>query len=200
MLGFGKRDVPENVRKAGLSKWYDNLSEKDQIKLKRYSDKADSSSASAFVVSVMYQAIEDHNYKFVASVYDSLAAVKLNDIERFDINDAAILGVYNAEEYDRCLELCDIGLELLKKKEVFDHVMAKGTPDIPIPNDINCRNYKLNVVVGIHFDYDEGDRLLLQFKDMGLITAEDVEYRRNGIKTFRLQRTFDNIFNVKEKE
>jgi hypothetical protein len=35
---------------------------------------------------------------------------------------------------------------------------------------------------------------------MGLITAEDVEYRRNGIKTFRLQRTFDNIFNVKEKE
>ena len=57
MLGFGKRDIPENVRKAGLSKWYDNLSEKDQIKLKRYADKADPSSASAFVVSVMYQAI-----------------------------------------------------------------------------------------------------------------------------------------------
>jgi hypothetical protein len=50
------------------------------------------------------------------------------------------------------------------------------------------------------FEYDEGDKLLLRFKDMGLITAEDVEYRRNAIKTFRLQRTFDNVFNVKEKE
>ena len=44
------------------------------------------------------------------------------------------------------------------------------------------------------------DAQYLQFQEMGLITAEDVEYRRNGLKTFRLQRTFDNIFNVKEKE
>ena len=200
MLGFGKKGVPDKVRKAGLDRWYDKLSESDKVKLGRYVDSADASSASAFVMSVMAQAIEDHNYKFVASVYESLSDVKLTDIERYDINDAAIIGVYNAEDYPRCLELCDIGLNLLRKKEVFDHVMAKGTPDIPIPNEINCRNYKLNIVVGIHFEYDEGDRLLLEFQDMGLITPEDVEYRRNGIKTFRLQRTFDNIFNLKEKE
>ena len=76
--------------------------------------------------------------------------------------------------------------------------MAKGNGDIP--NEINCRNYLLNVVVGIHVEYDEGDKLLLRFQDMGLIAAEDVEYRRNGIKTFRLQRTFDNVFNIKEKD
>lgn len=198
MLGFGSKDVPDKVRKAGLNKWYDCLSDSDKVKLKRYLDKADASSVSAFLVSVFRQAEEDHNYKFVVSLYDTVGDVRLKDTEFFDINDAAIIGVYNSEDYDRCVRLCDIGLGLLRKKEVFDHVMARGNGDIP--QDINCRNYKLNVVVGIRFDYEAGDELLLQYRDAGLITAEDVEYRRNGIKTFRLQRTFDNIFNIKEKE
>ncbi len=199
MLGFGRKDVPEKVRRLGLSKWYGTLSENDKVKLGRYIDKADDSSESAFFVSVIAQADEDHNYKFIAALYDSVKDLIKNDIERYDVNDAALLGFYNMEDYDRCLALCDIGLGLLKKKEVFEHVMSRGTTDIPIPNDINCRNYKLNVIVGIKFDYDQGDKLLLEFLDMGLITPEDVEHRRNSIKTFRLQRTFDNIFNVKEK-
>ncbi|MBO4502699.1 MAG: hypothetical protein J5707_03470 [Candidatus Methanomethylophilus sp.] len=198
MLGFGNKDVPEKIVKLGLKKWYSALSESNKVKLGRYIDKADASSVTAFLVSVFALAEEDHNYKFVADLYDTIGEFKLSDIERFDINDAAILGVYNAEDYDRCVELCEYGLALLEKKDVFDHVMAKGNGEIP--NEINCRNYLLNVVVGIHFEYDEGDKLLLRFQEMGLITAEDVEYRRNGIKTFRLQRTFDNVFNVKEKE
>ena len=198
MLGFGKKDVPEKIVKLGLKKWYSALSESSKVKLGRYVDKADASSVTAFLMSVFALAEEDHNYRFVADLYDTIGEFKLTDTERFDINDAAILGVYNAEDYDRCVELCEYGLALMEKKEVFDHVMAKGEGDIP--NDINCRNYLLNVVVGIHFEYDEGDRLLLRFQEMGLITAEDVEYRRNAIKTFRLQRTFDNVFNVKEKD
>lgn len=198
MLGFGNKDIPEKIVKLGLKKWYTALSESNKVKLGRYVDKADASSVTAFLMSVFALAQEDHNYKFVADLYSTVGEFKLTDIERFDINDAAILGVYNSEDYDRCVELCEYGLALMEKKEVFDHVMAKGNGDIP--NDINCRNYLLNVVVGIHFEYDEGDRLLLRFQEMGLISAEDVEYRRNGIKTFRLQRTFDNVFNVKEKE
>ncbi|MCQ2084804.1 MAG: hypothetical protein MJZ21_01495 [archaeon] len=199
MLGFGNKDIPEKVVKAGLKKWYNALAEPDKVKLKRYLDKADASSASSFVLSVFSQAIEDANYRFVGSMYDTVRDIKMSDCERFDINDAAVLGAFNSEDYKRCLQLCDIGLELLKKKEVFDHVMAKGVNGA-IPDEINCRNHKLNIIVGVYFDYDEGDRLLLQFQDMGLITAEDVEYRRNGIKTFRLQRTFDNVFNIKEKD
>lgn len=200
MLGFGKKDVPEKIRRLGLGKWYGSLSENDKVKLGRYLDDAKDSSESAFFASVIAQAVEDHNYKFVASVYDSVKDMLKDDIELFDVNDAAIIGFYNIEDYDRCLELCDLGLGLLRKKQVFDHVMSRGTEDLPIPNDINCRNYKLNIVVGIRFDYDAGDQLLLEFKDMGLITPEDIEHRRNSIKTFRLQRTFDNIFNIKEKE
>lgn len=198
MLGFGNKDIPEKIVKLGLKKWYSALSESNKVKLGRYVNAADGSSVTAFIISVFAAAHEDHNYKFIADLYGTIGEFKLSDIERFDINDAAILGVYNAEDYDRCVELCEYGLALMGKKEVFDHVMAKGNGDIP--NDINCRNYLLNVVVGIHFEYDEGDKLLLRFQDMGLITAEDVEYRRNAIKTFRLQRTFDNVFNVKEKE
>ncbi|MBR5998882.1 MAG: hypothetical protein IK043_00345, partial [Candidatus Methanomethylophilaceae archaeon] len=173
MLGFGNKDVPEKIVKLGLKKWYSALSESNKVKLGRYVDKADASSVTAFLVSVFALAEEDHNYKFVADLYDTIGEFKLSDIERFDINDAAILGVYNAEDYDRCVELCEYGLALLEKKDVFDHVMAKGNGEIP--NEINCRNYKLNIVVGIHFEYDEGDRLLLEFQDMGLITPEDVE-------------------------
>lgn len=200
MLGFGKKDVPDKVRKLGLSKWYDALSENDKVKLGRYLPNALDSSESAFFVSVITQAIDDHNYKFIAALYDSVKDLITDDLERFDVNDAAILGFYNIDDYDRCLELCDFGLDLLKKKSVFDHVMSRGSAEIPIPNDINCRNYKLNIIVGIKFDYDQGDKLLQEFQNMNLISAEDVEHRRNSIKTFRLQRTFDNIFNVKEKE
>ncbi len=200
MLGFGRKDVPEKIRRLGLGKWYDSLSDNDKVKLGRYLPDAPDSSESAFFVSVIAQAMEDHNYKFIAALYDSIQDLIGNDLERFDVNDTAILGFYNMGEYDRCLELCDSGLEMLKKKSVFDHVMSRGTAEIPIPNDINCRNYKLNIVVGIKFDYDQGDRLLQEFQNMKLISADDVEHRRNSIKTFRLQRTFDNIFNIKEKE
>lgn len=199
MLGFGSKDVPDKIVKLGLKKWYSALSEPNKVKLKRYIDAADASSVPAFIVSVFAGATEDHNYKFVAELSETLGGFKLSDIERYDINDAAIIGVYNTEDYLRCIKLCEYGLELLGKKEVFDHVMAKSTNG-KIPDQIYCRNYLLNIVVGIYFDYDEGDKLLLRFQDMGLITPEDVEYRRNSIKTFRLQRTFDNVFNLKEKE
>lgn len=199
MLGFGNKDVPAKIVKLGLKKWYSALSDPNKVKLKRYIDAADDSSVSAFMVSVFSAAIEDHNYRFVSDMYTYVPEFGLSEKEFFDVNDAAIVGVYNSEDYDRCVQLCDIGLGLLRKKEIFDHVMSRSE-DGEIPQDINCRNYKLNIVVGIHFEYDEGEALLHEFQEMGLITAEDVEYRKNGIKTFRLQRTFDNVFNVKEKD
>ncbi len=199
MLGFGSKDVPDKIVKLGLKKWYSALTEPNKVKLKRYLDAADDSSVSAFIVSVFAAATEDHNYKFVADLAETVGEFKLSDVERYDINDAAIIGVYNTEDYPRCIKLCEYGLGLIEKKEVFDHVMAKSVNG-KIPDAVYCRNYLLNIVVGVYFDYDEGDRLLLRFQELGLITPEDVEYRRNSIKTFRLQRTFDNVFNLKEKE
>ena len=110
----------------------------------------------------------------------------------------SIPALYNMEEYDRCDKACDRGLALLKEKGVMERVL-KDNGGV-LPESLYCRNYKLNVAVGVHYDYDEGDRLLEQFEKDGLISHEEVEYRKQGIKTFRLQKTFDSIFSIKEKD
>ncbi len=38
------------------------------------------------------------------------------------------------------------------------------------------------------------------YGENGLIPPEDVVYRKNSIRNFRMQRTFDNVFNVTEKK
>ncbi len=198
MFGIGNRDVPPKVREAKLSKWYGNLSDADKVKLGRYLDGADSSDAAAFICSVSRLASDDHNYKFVASLSESAEEVAMDDIQRFHVNDASIPALYNMGEYDRCEKACDRGLALLAKKEVRERIERDNGGSLP--ESLYCRNYKLNVVVGVRFDYEEGDRLLERFESEGLISREDVEYRKQGIRTFRLQRTFDSIFSLKEKE
>jgi hypothetical protein len=69
-----------------------------------------------------------------------------------------------------------------------------------LPEKIQCRNYTINVLVGIYGDYDAGDAALDRFLEMGLISEEDVGYRKQSHKIHRLQRTFDGIFSVKLKD
>lgn len=197
MFGIGNRDVPVKVREAKLSKWYGDLSDADRVKLNRYLDGADSSDAATFIRSVSKLASDDHNYKFVALLSESTGDVAMDDVKRFYVNDIAIPALYNMGEYDRCERACDTGLALLGKREVRERIEKDNGGSLP--ESLYCRNYKLNVVVGVRFDYDEGDRLLERFESEGLISHEDVEYRKQGIKTFRLQRTFDSIFSLKEK-
>ena len=161
-------------------------------------DGADPSSASAFICSVSKLANDDHNYKFVAFLAESTEDIRMDGIQRFYVNEVSIPALYNMEEYDRCDKACDRGLALLKEKGVMERVL-KDNGGV-LPESLYCRNYKLNVAVGVHYDYDEGDRLLEQFEKDGLISHEEVEYRKQGIKTFRLQKTFDSIFSIKEKD
>ncbi|WP_400219784.1 hypothetical protein [Methanomethylophilus alvi] len=198
MFGIGNRDIPEKIREAKLSKWYGTLSDTDKVKLNRYMDGADPSSASAFICSVSKLANDDHNYKFVAFLAESTEDIRMDGIQRFYVNEVSIPALYNMEEYDRCDKACDRGLALLKEKGVMERVL-KDNGGV-LPESLYCRNYKLNVAVGVHYDYDEGDRLLEQFEKDGLISHEEVEYRKQGIKTFRLQKTFDSIFSIKEKD
>lgn len=198
MFGIGGKDVPEEVRKAKLSKWYGTLSDRDKVRLGRYLPKSDTSDPASFLVSVASQANEDHNYPLTVTVASAANGLKLTDYQRFRINELLVLALYSTEAYDECVEACDAGLALLNEKEVRDSLVRDSGGSLP--EDIACRNYKINVVVGIRFDYDEGDRVLVQYEKDGLLSPEDLEYRRNGIKTFRLQRTFDSIFSIKEKD
>ena len=46
-------------------------------------------------------------------------------------------------------------------------------------------------------DYDSANAILDRFVDDGLISAEEAVYRKESIKTYRLQRTFEGIFSDK---
>lgn len=190
---FGLGNVPPKVKNAKLGKWYGSLSDQDRVKLNRYLDFADDSDASAFITTVMMAAIDDHNYKFSAKVADTIPEMKFTPVQAFDINEAVILAYFNIERYDECLERCDAGLALLKDPAVEKHVKSR-TEDGSYPEAVNCRNYKLNVVVGVKHDFDAAPVILDQFVAEGLISEEEAQYRKESVKTYKLQRTFEGIF------
>ncbi|AGI47651.1 hypothetical protein TALC_00654 [Thermoplasmatales archaeon BRNA1] len=191
MFGLGGSNVPKQVKEAKMSKWYGSLSNQNQVKLKRYLDFADTRDEAAFVVSVCKAAIDDHNYKFAVAVYESVSEIRFDAVQKYDVNEAAILAYFNTEQYDECMRLCDLGLEMLRDTNVRNHVL--DGKDV-FPEEVNCRNYKINVMVGVQKRYDESNGVLDQYVADGLISAEEAEYRKNSIKTYRLQRTFDGIF------
>lgn len=198
MLGFGTgRDVPPEVRKAGLAEWYGSLSEADRVKAKRYTGSADASSPAAFLISLARAASADENHGFVAAVAQGCGHVEMSDLGRYEMNEVAIPSLFRLGRYDACERLCDAGLDMLCKGEVRESVLARGNG--AYPEDVNCRNYKINVVVGVRFEYGDGDAILDRYVEGGLITAEEAELRKESIKAFRMQRTLDGIFSVKEK-
>ncbi|MDR0508551.1 MAG: hypothetical protein LBG63_01815, partial [Candidatus Methanoplasma sp.] len=69
-----------------------------------------------------------------------------------------------------------------------------------LPEAIMCRNYTVNVLTGIRSDYDAGDAALERFYEIGLISKEDLMYRKQSLKIHRLQRTFDSIYVLKFKD
>lgn len=196
MFASGKE--PAKVREAGLTKWYDGLAETDRVKLGRYLDYADASSKGAFLASVEMQAVEDHNYAFAALVGEHALAEPLTPAERFAANEGLVLAYFNLPDYDRCVAACDAGLALLRDPAFADPLRAKNRGQLPTV--LHCRSYKLNVAVGVRYDYDEGDRILDQYLADGLIDAEELAYRKQSIKIFRLQKTFDGIYALKEKD
>jgi len=47
-------------------------------------------------------------------------------------------------------------------------------------------------------DYDSAYAVLDEYLAMGLIDEEERDYRRQSLKVHRMQRSFDNIFNLKK--
>jgi len=187
----GVVEVPAKLSSIGLSDWFATLTDQDRVRLRRYTDNADGKDAAAFVTSIILAAVADSNYKFAAKVADTTADMVSGAVRVFDFNEASVLAYYNTERYDDCLARCDYGLSMLKDSEVRSHVvLADGS----FPESVNCRNYKINVIVGIRRQYDEAGAVLDQFVADGLITADEARMRKDSIRTFRLQRTFEGIF------
>ncbi|MDY0224058.1 MAG: hypothetical protein RBR05_01495 [Candidatus Methanomethylophilaceae archaeon] len=196
MLFNKSKDVPPEIVDVDLGKWYTGLNDQEKVKLGRYLKESDTSSRYAFLKSIVLKANEDENYKFAIVVGEYSRQIKMHDIEQFNILEELIPAYFGAKDYDKCLECCNECLALIPKikKELF----AKS--DGPIPERLNCRNYKVNVLVGVRFDYDAGDQALDEYYEMGILSEEDLKFRKQSNKIFKLQKTFDGIYTVKLKD
>lgn len=196
MLFKNNKDVPPEAAAAGLGNWYSKLDDRDRVRLGRYLGSADTSSAAAFMTSVMDAAAADENHGFAVTVGELSDTLRLSDLQRYDVNERLIVAYFNTQRYDECLSACEKGLQMFSKHRKEIVRQAGGE----MPAEMMCRNYKVNVLVGVMYDYDEGDRALEEFHGMGLIDEHELEYRKNGNRIFRLQKTFDGIYAVRYKD
>jgi hypothetical protein len=192
MLFNRQKDIPAEISKVKLNEWYSGLGDTDKVKIGRYLKDSDTSSALNFSLSVMKKANEEENYPLSVLVGENILKQDLKDIERFDALEAIIPAYFGACKYDVCLKCCDEGLSILQNN--MEEIKKRNGGSLP--ESIMCRNYTINVLIGAYDDYDAGDAALDRFFEMGLISEEDVRYRKQSHKIHKLQRTFDGIFSA----
>jgi hypothetical protein len=196
MIFNKQKDVPKEISKAKLTEWYSGLSDQDKVKVGRYLGGPDTSSASELILSVMKKANLEENHQVAILAGENILKSDLSEIERFDILEEIIPAYYGKKRYDDCLRCCTEGIGILRG--MIGTITERNGGSLP--ERIMCRNYTINVLIGAYGDYDAGDRALDEFFEMGLISEEDVRYRKQSHKIHKLQRTFDGIFSVKLKD
>ena len=194
---FGRqKDIPKEISKVKLTEWYSGLSDQNKVKIGRYLETSDTASALNFSLSVMRNANQEENYSVAVIAGENILNNDLGETERFDVLEEIIPAYYGVRRYDECLKCCGEGIEILAG--IMEKIKKRNGGSLP--EKIMCRNYTINVLIGIHGDYEAGDAALDRFYDMGLISMEDLEYRKQSHKVHKLQRTFDSVFTVKFKD
>jgi len=186
-------DIPDKVRKAGAVKWYKALDDRSRVKLNRYAENADASSAISFFTSVMDLALKDENYPFASFVGGSALKECTTDIQRFIVTERMIEAYMGSEMYDSAKEECMRNLDLYPK--IRGELYPNG-----IPEKLCCRGCLIDVLVGIESNYDEAQRMLLLFRDIGMISDGDLNLRSDSLRIHRLQRAFDGVYTYRRKE
>jgi hypothetical protein len=187
--------IPPEIEKARMSEWYESLSDQNKVKVSRCVPGADTSSKTAFALSVMQKTNEEENYA-VTELLGEYIIGETKGLIRYDVLEEIILAYFGTKKYDRCLECCSEGLDMIPeiKAELIKRNGGK------LPERIICRNYTINVLVGVYSRYDDGDEALDRFYELGLITEEDLNFRKQSHKVHKLQRVFDGIYSVKLKD
>lgn len=187
--------MPDKVAQAGLEDWYSSLSDMDRIKINKYIDKADPSSGFMFILTLIRAAIADENYRFGLSLCVSTSSMPFDAYQRFLINEEFIDVLVGREMYEDAKNVCNINLQLFP--QVKDRILADngGT----YPGRLSFRNRYLDIIVGVEAQYEEGYRMLDKYHEMGLISDEDLVFRKNSLQVHRLQRTFDGVYTYRPK-
>ncbi|MCL2296274.1 MAG: hypothetical protein FWC29_04245 [Methanomassiliicoccaceae archaeon] len=194
---FGRqKDIPKEISKVRLGEWYSGLSDQNKVKIGRYLEGSDTSSVLNFMLSVMRNANLEENHAVAVLAGENILKNDLGKIERFDVLEEIIPAYYGVGRYDDCIGRCEEGIGILK--DMMEGIKERNGGSLP--ENIMCRNYTINVLVGVRGDYDAGDAALDRFLEIGLISEEDVRYRKQSHKIHKLQRTFDSIYALKLKD
>jgi len=193
---FGRqKDVPKEISKVKLGEWYQGLSDQNKVRIGRYLEKSDTSSALNFSLSVMRNANLEENSSMTIVVGENILTHDLAELEKFDVLEELIPAYYDVRRYCDCLKCCDEGIEILAKN--MEKIKKRNGGSIP--EKIMCRNYTINVLIGAEGDYEAADAALDKFFEMGIISEEDLKLRKQSHKIHKLQMSFDSVFTVKLK-
>ncbi len=192
---FFNRDVPKEISKVKLSKWYKTLDDRDKTRISRYLNGIDDSSKDAFVIDIMRKANAEENHPVSVKVGDFAVSENFGDKMMFDITNEYIDALFGSKDYDKAKEFCLKNLDLVPKiySELLDEngEMLKNLP---------CRNRMIDILVGIDLNYEEAEEMLQRFNEMKILSDDELEYRKQSLKIHRLQRTFDSVYSYKFTE
>ena len=187
--------IPAEIEKAKMTEWYGSLNDQNKVKVNRCVSGADTSSKTAFALSIMRRTNEEDNYA-VSELLGEYIIEGTKGLTRYDVLEEIILAYFGTKKYDKCLECCEEGLDMIP--EIKAELIKRNGGGLP--ERIICRNYMINVLVGVYSKYDEGDEALDRFYELGLISEEDLNFRKQSHKVHKLQRVFDGIYSVKLKD
>ncbi|MBR4201961.1 MAG: hypothetical protein IKQ93_00075 [Candidatus Methanomethylophilaceae archaeon] len=190
------KDIPAEIAAVNLNDWYDSLNDINKVKVKRYLNSIDTTSAQDFLVDLMKRSSDDHNYKLSVLAGEYALSHDLPDYDRFMVTEAYIDGLFGAESYDELKVQCCKNLDLFPT--IRDRFLKENGGELP--KTIYCRNRLIDVLVGVESDYDTAFETLDDFVRIGILSEDELNYRKQSLKIHRMQKTFDNVFMYRPKE
>lgn len=189
-----KSDLGLVMRNLGLGDWYDGLNEEAKRILSRYASHADEKKGGQWsLLEMAKQANADENHKFAITLATQGLMMGGDALLHFLMNEEMITATAEINRNDEAKWYCEQGLKMIPiVLEAF-----KGLHGGVVPKYVGCRNRLIDIVVGLEGDYDQAERLMDDFVELGLLDAEEAGYRKRSLKIHRLQRTFDSVYSVR---
>lgn len=195
MLFKKDNKVPAEIKKTNLETWYEGLDDKNRMILGRYLAGADVSSQYAFFTDIIKKTLAEENHKFCVKLcQDVYSVVPTDDYEKFKVNEYLIQAYFMGERYDDVKAACEMNFGLFPK--IRDRLVEEYGS---VPETLYFRNRYIDVIVGVESAYDYANEMLVKYNEMGILSDEDLEYRKNSLKTHRLQRVFDGVYTYRPK-
>lgn len=190
------QDIPAEISAVKLEDWFNSLNDINKVKVKRYLNGINTDSAKDFLVDLMKRSEEDHNYGLSIIAGQYALSLDLSDYDRFMVTESYIDGLFGAEKYDELKTQCCNNLDLFPS--VKDRYINENSG--ALPKTIYCRNRLIDVLVGVESDYDGAYEALDEFVEIGILSKDELDYRKNSLKIHRMQKTFDNVFTYRPKQ